>query len=72
MEILNHAQTLMLAAGGTLAVLALIALGIRVMFAGEGGVRKAIQGFGTVLIGIILVGGAVGIAGAIMSMAKGF
>lgn len=69
-SLLSSIQNQLIAIGGTLAVIAIIVLGVRLLFAGEGGIRKAISGGGTVLCGIILIGGGAAIAGAIMKMAK--
>lgn len=68
--LLGNVQTALIAIGGTAAIIALIVLGLKILFSGESGPRKAISGGGSILIGIIFIGGSAAIVGGLMALAK--
>ena len=70
--ILSHIQTVLLGFGLTIITICLIIVGLKTAAAGEGGIRKGIQGLGGVLFGALIVGGAAAIAGGVMALGKGF
>lgn len=69
----NNVQSALMSIGLIIAVIGFIILGMKVILTSSksgGGIREAFSGAGGVAVGIILIGAAGAIAGALMSAAK--
>ncbi|MFD5556223.1 TrbC/VirB2 family protein [Streptomyces sp. NPDC127068] len=63
-------QDILQTAGATVAIIALLILGIRMLISmkqGEG-LREAFQGFGMIALAALIIGSASGLAGALISL----
>lgn len=71
--IIENLSTQIAALGGALATLAFILLGIKLIitFNRGGGLREALSGAGVIFLGLMLIGAAGLIVGAIQQVVKG-
>ena len=65
---LNNIQNQLMAAGGIIAVIGFIVLGILVVLKRD--LREAVKGAGAIAVGVILIGGGAALVGVLMSIAK--
>lgn len=72
-ELLNSIRSELVTFGGIMAVIGMVVLGIIMIFkslTGKGGMREAFSGFGGVAAGIIVIGAATAIVGALEQLAS--
>ncbi|WP_149825785.1 TrbC/VirB2 family protein [Streptomyces tailanensis] len=69
-EMFGEVQEILTSAGTLVAVIALLVLGIRMLMSMKrgDGMREAFQGFGMIALAALVIGGASGLAGLLISL----